>query len=325
MEPTDHAGGDGLLAGREVAAAAGVGRRIAANIAQAVQVRDDVLHNVLVTLLAEGHVIVEDFPGVGKTALARALSRSIDCQFARVQCTADLLPADIVGSNVYNQREQRFEFRPGPIFANVVIVDEINRASPKTQSGLLECMQERQVTVDATSHELARPFMVFATQNPVEYEGTYPLPEAQVDRFMVRLSLGYPSADAESGMLAGHESRDRVLDLEPVADRAEIVEAVETAHRVHASRALRDYIVALLRRTREDERVELGASPRAGLMLLRAAKARALVNGRDHALPDDVQALADAVLSHRIMLAPEAAGLQRSEIIRDAITAVPAL
>ena len=226
-----------------------------------------------------------------------------------MQCTADLLPADIVGSQIYNQREARFEFRPGPIFANVVIVDEVNRASPKTQSGLLECMQERHVTVDATSHELARPFLVFATQNPVEYEGTYPLPEAQVDRFMVRLSLGYPDADAEAGMLAGHESRDRVLDLEPVADRAEIVEAVETAHRVHASRALRDYIVALLRRTRDDDRVELGASPRAGLMLLRAAKARALVHGRDHALPDDVQALADAVLSHRLMLAPEAAGV----------------
>ena len=206
-----------------------------------------------------------------------------------------------------------------------MLVDEVNRASPKTQSGLLECMQERQVTVEAMSHELARPFLVFATQNPVEYEGTYPLPEAQVDRFMVRLSLGYPTAEEEAGMLAGHESRDRVLDLEPVADRAEIVDAVETAHRVHASRALRDYIVALLRRTRDDDRVELGASPRAGLMLLRAAKARALVHGRDHALPDDVQALADAVLSHRIMLAPEAAGVQRSEIVRDAITAVPAL
>ena len=196
-----------------------------------------------------------------------------------------------------------------------MLVDEVNRASPKTQSGLLECMQERQVTVEATSHELARPFLVFATQNPVEYEGTYPLPEAQVDRFMVRLSLGYPTAAEEAGMLMGHESRDRVMDLEPVADRAEIVDAVETAHRVHTSAALRNYIVALIRHTRDDDRTELGASPRAGLMLLRAAKARALVHGRDHALPDDVQALADAVLSHRIMLAPEAAGLQRSEII----------
>src|SRR3954464_9301622 len=258
MEPLEEAAPEGL-APAEIEAAVSVARRVADNIRRAVEVRDEVLERVMVTMLAGGHILVEDYPGVGKPALARARARSIDCQFARVQCTADLLPADIVGSQIYNQREGRFEFRPGPIFANVVLVDEVNRASPKTQSGLLECMQERHVTVDAMSHELARPFMVFATQNPVEYEGTYPLPEAQVDRFMVRLSLGYPSADAEAGMLLGHESRDRVLDLEPVATRAEIVDAVETAHRVHASRALRDYIVALLRRTRDDERVELGA------------------------------------------------------------------
>jgi MoxR-like ATPase len=325
MEPLEEEAAPRGLQPAEIEAAVSVARRVADNIRRAVQIRPAVLEHVTVTMLAEGHILVEDYPGVGKTALARALSRSIDCQFARVQCTADLLPADIVGTQVYNQRESRFEFRPGPIFANVVLVDEINRASPKTQSGLLECMQERHVTVDAMSHELARPFLVFATQNPVEYEGTYPLPEAQVDRFMVRLSLGYPTADAEAGMLAGHESRDLVDELEAVADRAEIVEAVEIVHRVHASKALRDYIVALLRRTRDDERVELGASPRAGLMLLRAAKARALVHGRDHALPDDVQALADAVLSHRLMLAPEAAGVQREEIVRDAITSVPAL
>src|SRR4051794_16758088 len=324
MEPLEEAVPE-RLAPEEIDAALDVARRIEKNIRRAVQVRADVIEQITVTLLAEGHILVEDYPGVGKTALARALSRSIDCQFARVECTADLLPADIVGSQIYNQREARFEFRPGPIFANVVLVDEVNRASPKTQSGLLECMQERHVTVDAMSHELARPFLVFATQNPVEYEGTYPLPEAQVDRFMVRLSLGYPDAGAEADMLAGHESGDRVLELEPVADRAEVVEAVETAHRVHASKALREYIVALLRRTRDDNRTELGASPRAGLMLLRAAKARALVNGRDHALPDDVQALATTVLSHRLMLAPEAAGVTREEIVRDAITAVPAL
>ena len=323
VEPTPEA--DESLAPAQVAAAVSMAQRISENIRRAVKVRDEQLSHTIVALLSEGHVIVEDYPGVGKTALARALSRSIECQFARVQCTADLLPADIVGTNVYNQREGRFEFRPGPIFANIVIVDEINRASPKTQSGLLECMQERHVTVDATSHELARPFMVFATQNPVEYEGTYPLPEAQVDRFMVRLSLGYPNAADEAGMLAGHEAGDRVLDLGPVADRAEILTAIEAAHRVHASRALRDYIVALLRHTRADDRVELGASPRAGLMLLRAAKAHALLDGRDHALPDDVQALADAVLTHRIMLVPEAAGVERSAIVADAIAATPAL
>ena len=314
------------VAQEEVEAALDFARRIEDNIRRAVKVRDDVLQHVVVALLAEGHILVEDYPGVGKTALARALSRTLDCQFARVQCTADLLPADIVGANIYNQREQRFEFRPGPIFANIVLVDEINRASPKTQSGLLECMQERHVTVDVHSHELAKPFMVFATQNPVEYEGTYPLPEAQVDRFMVRLSLGYPSEpEDEAGMLAGHEGGDSVLDLEPVVDRNDVLEAQDAARRVHASRALRDYIVALMRHTRDDQRVELGASPRAGLMLLRAAKAHALVNGRDHALPDDVQALAPAVLSHRIMLVPEAAGVERGEIVAAAIAATPAL
>src|SRR3954462_13343216 len=212
MEPLEEAVPE-RLAQAEIDTAVAVAKRVTENIRRAVQVRSEVLEHVTVTLLAEGHILVEDYPGVGKTALARALSRSIDCQFARVQCTADLLPADIVGTNVYNQREQRFEFRPGPIFANIVIVDEVNRASPKTQSGLLECMQERHVTVDVYSHELARPFMVFATQNPVEYEGTYPLPEAQVDRFMVRLSLGYPDPADEAGMLAGHEGGDRVLLL----------------------------------------------------------------------------------------------------------------
>ena len=323
MEPIEPI--QDTVTAQEVQTAATVGRRIADNIRRAVQVRGEVLDNVVVSLFAEGHVIVEDYPGVGKTALARSLARSIDCQFARVQCTADLLPADIVGTNVYNQREQRFEFRPGPIFANIVVVDEINRASPKTQSGMLECMQERHVTVDVHSHELARPFLVFATQNPVEYEGTYPLPEAQVDRFMVRLSLGYPDADEESGMLAGHEGGDRVLELESVADRQEVIDSQDAARRVHASKPLRDYIVALLRRTRDDERVELGASPRAGLMLLRAAKARALLQGRDHALPDDVQALAEPVLAHRIMLVPEAAGIARETVVADAVAAVPAL
>ena len=320
MEPPDVSVG-----ASEVEAVTGLARRIEGNIRRAVKLRDEVLHHVLVALLAEGHILVEDYPGVGKTALARALSRSVDCQFSRVQCTADLLPGDIVGTNVYNQRESRFDFRPGPIFANIVVVDEVNRASPKTQSGLLECMQERHVTVDAHSHELARPFLVFATQNPVEYEGTYPLPEAQVDRFMVRLSLGYPTPEEEAAMLAGHEGGDSVLDLQPVATRAELLVAQDAVHRVHASRPLRDYIVSLLRHTRQDPRVELGCSPRSGLMLLRAAKARALLEGRDHALPDDVQALSEAVLSHRIMLQPEAAGTERSAVVADAVGAVPAL
>src|SRR5262245_20847184 len=198
------------------AAVAELGARLRQNVARAVKAPDAALLDVIVSLIAEGHILIEDYPGVGKTALARALARSIDAEYARVQCTADLLPADVVGTNVYNQRENRFEFRPGPVFANVVLVDEVNRASPKTQSGLLECMQERHVTVDKQTHERARPFLVVATQNPVEYEGTYPLPEAQLDRFMVRVSLGYPSAQAESDMLLDHAESDRVLDLGPV-------------------------------------------------------------------------------------------------------------
>ncbi|MGZ8634180.1 MAG: AAA family ATPase, partial [Solirubrobacteraceae bacterium] len=252
-------------------------------------------------------------------------ARAFDLQFARVQCTADLLPADVVGVNVFNQREDRFEFRPGPIFANVVLVDEINRASPKTQSGLLECMQERRVTVDVHTHELARPFVVLATQNPIELEGTYPLPEAQVDRFMARVSMGYPSPAGEIAMLRAHEVSDRVDVLEPVATAAELLAVQDAARRVHASDALRGYVVALLHRTREDPRAELGASPRAGLLLLRAAKARALLQGRDHALPDDVQALAEVVLAHRIVLAPEAMDTSGERIVADALAATPAL
>ncbi len=309
----------------EVEGSAAVARRIAANVQRGVEVSDDLLEHAMVALFAEGHILIEDLPGVGKTTLARALARSMDLAFARIQCTADLLPADVVGTNVFNQREDRFEFRPGPIFANVVIVDEINRASPKTQSGLLECMQEQRVTVDVHTHELARPFIVLATQNPVEYEGTYPLPEAQVDRFTMRLSLGYPSARGEAEMLETHAHGDRVGELEPVASAADILVAQDAAERVRASEALRSYVVALLQRTRDDPRLELGASPRAGLMLLRAAKARALLHGRDHALPDDVQALAQPVLTHRLVLAPEAVEVTPATVVADALAATPAL
>ena len=308
-----------------VTAVAEFGQRLRQNIARAVRVPDAALRDVVVSLVADGHVLIEDYPGVGKTALARALAKSIDAEFARVQCTSDLLPSDVVGTNVYNQRENRFEFRPGPVFANVVLVDEVNRASPKTQSGLLESMQERSVTVDGYTHELARPFIVIATQNPVEYEGTYPLPEAQLDRFTVRVQLGYPPAREESAMLAEHAVRDQVLDLRPVADVADVVAAQDGATTVHASEPLRQYIVALLERTRGDSRTELGASPRAGLMLLKASKALAALDGRDHVLPDDVQAMAVSVLSHRLLLAPEAAGVSRREIVEDALERVPAL
>jgi MoxR-like ATPase len=241
-----------------------------------------------------------------------------------VQCTSDLLPSDVVGVNVYDAREHRFEFRPGPVFANVVLVDEINRASPKTQSGLLECMQERSVTVDVQTHELARPFLVLATQNPVEYEGTYPLPEAQVDRFMVRVSLGYPSPAAEAHMLAEHSVGDRVLELAPVATAADVLAAQEAAAAVHASSAVRNYVVSLLWHTRQDPRVELGASPRAGLLLLRAAKAHAIMQGRVHVVPDDVQALCEPVLAHRLLMGPEATRADASAVVADAVASVPA-
>jgi MoxR-like ATPase len=302
-----------------------LGTRLRENIARAVKAPDQVLRDVLVALFAEGHVLIEDYPGVGKTALARALARSIEAEYARVQCTADLLPADVVGTNVYNQRENRFEFRPGPVFANVVLVDEVNRASPKTQSGLLECMQERHVTVDKHTHELARPFVVVATQNPIEYEGTYPLPEAQLDRFMVRVSLGYPSAAQESAMLLDHAEGDRVLDLGPVADVGDVLAAQSVAAGVYGSDALRRYVVSILDATRADPRVELGASPRAGLMLFRAAKAFAALDGRDHALPDDVQKLAGSVLTHRLLLSPGSSGDERDAVVRDALERVPAL
>jgi MoxR-like ATPase len=298
--------------------------RLRDNITRAVKAPDRVVRDLVVALLAEGHVLIEDAPGVGKTALARALARSLEAEYARVQCTSDLLPADVVGTNVFNQRESRFEFHPGPVFANIVLVDEINRASPKTQSGLLECMQERQITVDGHKHELARPFVVLATQNPAEYEGTYPLPEAELDRFMVRVTLGYPPSEEESAMLAEHADRDPVEELAPVADVTAVRGAQAALAGIEGTDALRRYVVAICDATRRDERVELGASPRAGLMLFRAAKSLAALEGRDHVLPDDVQALAPSVLAHRLLLSYEVDGDQREAVIREAIDRVPA-
>ena len=304
---------------------AGLGASLTQNIRRAVKVSDEVVRDLIVALLAEGHVLIEDHPGVGKTALARSLARSLEAEYARVQCTADLLPSDVVGTNVFNQREARFEFHPGPVFSNVVLVDEINRTSPKTQSGLLECMQERRVTVDGHPHELARPFIVLATQNPTEYEGTYPLPEAQLDRFMVRVSMGYPSAEAEAAMLDEHAASDKVEDIEPVTEVSMIRAAQRGVTAIHASEPLRRYVVAVCEATRNDSRVDLGASPRASLMLFRAAKALAALEGRDHALPDDVQALAPAVLAHRLALAPGTISGNATEVVAEALERVPAL
>ncbi|MEZ5075022.1 MAG: AAA family ATPase [Solirubrobacterales bacterium] len=302
-----------------------LGDALRANLHRALKVRDEVVRNLLVALIAGGHVLVEDHPGVGKTALARALSRSVRAEFSRIQCTADMLPADVTGTMIFNQREAAFEFHPGPIFANVVLVDEINRASPKTQSGLLESMQERRVTVDQQTHELARPFLIIATQNPAEYAGTYPLPEAQLDRFMIRIELGYPDPAEEAEMLEGHAAADLVDALEPVAELEDVRAAAAAAAAVHGSAELRRYVVALAAATRRDPRLELGASPRAALMLFRAAKALAALAGRDHVLPDDVQALASPVLSHRLLLAPGVSESERAAVVADAVDSVPAL
>jgi MoxR-like ATPase len=302
-----------------------LGASLRENIQRAVKVRDGVVQGLLVALFGEGHVLIEDVPGIGKTALARALARSLNAEYSRIQCTNDLLPADVIGTNVFLQNEARFDFHPGPVFANVVLIDEINRASPKTQSGLLESMQERRVTHDKHTHELARPFLVIATQNPVEYEGTYPLPEAQLDRFMVRLSLGYPDRADEAEMLDEQAGGDRVLELEPIAGVASVLEAQAAVKQVHASEELRRYVVRLAELTRSDSRVVLGASPRAGLQLFLAARALAALDGRDHVLPDDVQALATSVLAHRILLAPGHADEERAAVIDDALDRLPAL
>lgn len=310
---------------RDTSAVERVGERIAANVRRALHVRDEAVELMLVTLLARGHILIEDHPGVGKTALARSLARSIRADFSRIQCTSDLLPADVVGSMVFNQREARFEFHSGPVFANIVLVDEINRASPKTQSGLLEAMQERGVTVDGETHELAQPFLIVATQNPVEFAGTYPLPEAQLDRFMARIELGYPEARAEAGMLEAHARGDVVVELEPVVDLEEVLDAQAAASAVHVSAALRQYVVSLVATTRSDHRIELGASPRSALMLLQASMARAALRGRDHVLPDDVQALAEPVLAHRLLLAPGSAEAVRGRVVAEAIESIPAL
>jgi MoxR-like ATPase len=302
-----------------------LGASLRENIQRAVKVRDGVVQGLLVALFGEGHVLIEDVPGIGKTALARALARSLNAEYSRIQCTNDLLPADVIGTNVFLQNEARFDFHPGPVFANVVLIDEINRASPKTQSGLLESMQERRVTHDKHTHELARPFLVIATQNPVEYEGTYPLPEAQLDRFMVRLSLGYPDRADEAEMLDEQAGGDRVLELQPIAGVASVLEAQAAVKQVHASEELRRYVVRLAELTRSDSRVVLGASPRAGLQLFLAARALAALDGRDHVLPDDVQALATSVLAHRILLAPGHADEERAAVIDDALDRLPAL
>jgi len=300
--------------------------RVIANIERIVVGKREVIELALVALLAEGHILVEDVPGIGKTTLAKAIARSLGCTFQRIQFTPDLLPSDVTGISYFNQKRQEFEFRPGPVMAQIVLADEINRATPRTQSALLEAMQERQVTVDGETRPLPRPFLVLATQNPIELEGTFPLPEAQIDRFLMRLKLGYPSEEDENLILLRFEREDPLASLEPVISAADLVAAQAARSQVRVEESVRRYIVQVTRATRDRDVVQLGVSPRGTLALYKSAQALAAIRGRDFVTPDDVKELAFPVLTHRIIVSPQTRlrGHTPDEVVRAALAVVPA-
>ncbi len=300
-------------------------RRIIDNASQVIVGKTSVIELAVATLIAQGHMLVEDVPGVGKTMLAKSLATSIGCSFKRIQFTPDLLPSDVTGISVYNQQSGEFQFREGPLMAQVVLADEINRATPKTQSALLEAMEEQQITVDGVTHYLQPPFLVMATQNPIEYEGTFPLPEAQLDRFLMRISLGYPNLEEELAIIEGQEQSHPIDSLEAVANSQDIIGLQEAAKSVYVDRLVRQYIVSLTEATRNHREVFLGASPRASLGLFRTSRALALIRDRDYVIPDDIKMLAPGVIAHRIMLSPSARmrGVQSTDVVEDLLNNVP--
>jgi MoxR-like ATPase len=310
---------------RAVAAISDAAARVRQNVERVIVARDQVIEFALVAMLCAGHILIEDVPGIGKTVLAKSLARSVGCSFKRIQFTPDLMPSDITGINFYNQKSGEFEFRAGPIIANIVLADEINRATPRTQSALLEAMEERQITIDGVTTPLPAPFLVLATQNPVELEGTFPLPEAQLDRFLLRLRMGYPNAADEDAILARFEADDPLASLQPVVESSDLVRMSALLPSVHCEPSVRQYVVRVVHATREHAAVELGASPRASLALFRAARALAAVRGRDYVIPDDVQAMAVPVLAHRLTLSSQSRlrGRDAEGLVRELIEEIP--
>lgn len=315
----------GPLSPEETDVLAGTVENIRRNVARVMVGKDGVIELLLVAVLSEGHVLLEDVPGIGKTTLAKAFARTLDCSFKRIQFTPDLIPSDVTGINYFNQRSGEFEFRPGPILAQIVLADEINRATPRTQSALLEAMEERQVTVDGMTLALPRPFLVLATQNPIELEGTFPLPEAQLDRFLLRLAIGYPAEDDEDSMLVRFERASPLDDLEPVISSAEVTRVISLSSRIHVEPIVRRYIVQVVRGTRRHAGLDLGASPRASLALLRSARALAAIRGRSFVEPDDVKTMGPHVLPHRLVLASQARlrGRDADDVVREILDSTP--